>query len=458
MKAGDKVIGVIAVQSYIDDHLYSQEDLEILQTIASQAAIALENARLHQQTDKALAQKVKELMTLEEIDRQLALVALDLEKVLDLVLERAITATDATAGAVAILDEERKGLLLLSQKGYPEEISVYKEQPWPLDRGIVGKVARTGKACLCLDVSKDPDYVSVIPEVRCLLSVPVMREGRVIGVITLESTREDAFTEEDLRFIQHLADRAGIAFQNAMLYAAAREANEAKSRFISIVYHDLRNPMTAINGYAELLIRGREGPINEKQRRSLEKIRSLVRRMASLVSDLQDLSLLEAGKVRLVYQPVHIAEVVNEVVESLEGVIRDKKLQLYTQIPAPLPPVRGDRSRIFRILENLVANACYYTDEGSITISARAVGEMVQVSVSDTGRGIPEKEQPQIFQRFFRGEEAVKKKREGTGLGLYIAKTFVEMHGGRIWFESEEGKGTTFHFTLPIWNPRENAR
>jgi len=457
MMVRNKVIGVMAVQDYEHEYAYTQEDLEVLQSVANQTAIALENARLLEQTDEALARKVRELTSLREIDRELAMASLDLNRVFELVVDRAVAATGASAGVLAILEEKEagRGLYLKAQRGYPEAISYYSKHPYPIDKGITGYVARTGQARLCPNIAEEPDYDSIIESTKSQLSVPIVLEKKVLGVITLESSREGAFTESDLNFIQQLADRAAIAIRQARLYEEARKASESQSEFISIVSHELRTPMTNIKGYTDLILSGRAGPISERQKEFLTRVRSNVQRMASLVEDLLNISRIEAGKLRLEIEPVHIAEVVEEVVNFVQQEVREKKLLLRLDIKDALPPVKADRSRVLQILSNLLSNACSYTPpEGSITIRAYKKDGFIQVDVADTGIGIPPEEQPKIFQRFFRGSHPLVKEKQGTGLGLYITKSLVELLGGQIWFQSEPGKGTTFSFILPVWSEK----
>jgi len=454
MIAHGKVIGVMAVQDYERENAYTRDDLETLQNIANQTAIALENARLLEKTDEALAQRVRELTTLREIDRELAMACLDLTRVLNLVLERAIAATGAAAGALALLEEREagKGLYVLAQKGYPEEFKYYMNHPYPVTKGITGRVARTGEPCLCPNVEEDPDYEMTLESTKAQLSVPILLEGKVIGTLTLESPYEGAFTEGDLSFIQQLADRAAIAIQHARLYEEIQKASEAKSEFVSIVSHELRNPMTNIKGYTDLILSGKAGPISERQREFLGKVRSNVQRMSNLVEDLLNISLIEAGKLRLRVEPVYFPGVIEEVMSSVRRYAEEKKLILEVEINDAIPPVRADRSRVVQILSNLVNNACAYTpSEGKVKIRVKQVNGYVEVDVEDTGIGIPDDEQEKIFERFFRGSHPMVKETGGTGLGLYITKNLVEMQGGKIWFKSKVGEGSVFSFTLPIW-------
>jgi len=271
-----------------------------------------------------------------------------------------------------------------------------------------------------------------------------------------------------------LSDHAAIAISNAQLYSAVEAANIAKSEFVSFVSHELKTPMTSIKGFADLLAAGVVGPINENQSNFLSTIRSNVDRMATLVSDLADVSRIEAGRLKLDFAAIPVNDIVNEVVRSIQRQVDEKKQELTLLIPAGLPPMWGDRVRLIQILTNLVSNANKYSPPGGkvsvcaeLTESQRAAGapyledslagedipagpRMIHMSVQDTGYGISPEDQKKIFLKFFRSEDQNVRDAPGTGLGLNITRTLVEMQGGAIWFDSELTKGTTFHFTIPV--------
>jgi signal transduction histidine kinase len=218
--------------------------------------------------------------------------------------------------------------------------------------------------------------------------------------------------------------------------------------------------MTSIKGYTELLAAGSVGTINEMQANFLSTIRSNVERMSTLVSDLNDNAKIEAGRLRLDYKPVDVPDIVDDVIRSTRRQIDDKKQTVELQLPATLPPVWADRIRVVQVLTNLVSNAHKYTPEGGhMVVGAESTNnqwdpegakQVVHIWVKDNGIGISMEDQAKIFQRFFRSDDSKAREAPGTGLGLNITRSLVEMQGGRIWFESEYRKGTTFHFTVPV--------
>jgi signal transduction histidine kinase len=287
--------------------------------------------------------------------------------------------------------------------------------------------------------------------------IPIRREALVIGLIVLESTSD---SQGNLAFLNRLSDNAAIAITNAQLYEEVQRANLAKSDFVSFVAHELKNPMTSIKGYTELLAAGSVGQINEMQTNFLGTIRSNVERMSTLVSDLNDNAKIEAGRLRLDFRPADVREIVDEVVRSTRRQVEDKRQTIELQLGPQLPHVWADRTRVAQVLTNLVSNAYKYTPEGGrMQIGAEATEnqwdpegakQVVHLWVQDNGIGISFEDQARIFQRFFRSDDSKAREVPGTGLGLNITKSLVEMQGGRIWFNSEFRKGTSFHFTIPV--------
>jgi len=464
---GERILGVLDVQSE-QVNAFTESDLFVLQSLADQVAIAIENAHLYTITDQALARRLEELAIMQEIDRQLN-ATLDYDRVMEFTLDCAIQMTGADGGIIGIVDQEQRAMLFLATLGHPLEDESFRRQPWPLNQGIVGRVVRTKQPVLVSDVTQDPDYVSVIPETRSQLTAPILREDRVTGVISVEGSKLAAFNKDDLIFMTRLADHAAIAIENAGLYSNLRQANEAKSEFVSIVSHELKTPMTSIKGYADLLFKGAAGEVSEMQQKFLGVIRSNVDRMNVLVSDLLDISRIESGRLRLHIESIPIKAVVDEVVQTMQEGIKAKKLALTVKVPKGLPPVQADEGRLIQVLTNLMSNAYRYTlpggkisveatvwPDGPLPGKAKPVlpGKLhlryLCLSVSDTGIGISPKDQTRIFEKFFRGDDPVVRETTGTGLGLSIAKSIVELHNGQVWFQSEPGQGSTFSFAVPI--------
>ena len=458
-----RAIGVIELLNRRDGVPFDEDDERLLTAFAANAAISIENARLFTQTDQALAARVGELSTMQRIDRELN-ATLDYNRVMGLTLDWALRTTRADLGLTAVTVETEggvRGLHLLANQGYPEELlTAHDEEPWPLEQGIIGRVAQTGKPELVEDVENDPDYAPVVPGMIAQLTVPIRREDQIIGVIALESSQKGCLNQDTLEFVTRLADHAAIAIENARLFGQVRRANEAKTEFISFVSHELKQPMTSIKGYTDLLIKGTAGELTDMQNSFLETVRSNVDRMNTLVSDLLDISRIESGRMRLEFENASIEKVIKEALRTTRRQIEAKQQALEVDISPDLPLVKGDRDRLVQILTNLMSNAYKYTPAGGhIAIHARrwsdgqdATGQngFVLCSVADTGIGITPEDREHLFTKYFRADNPAVHSVPGTGLGLVIIKSLVELHGGEIWVESEMGQGSTFSFTIPV--------
>ncbi len=453
MRAPGTVVGVLEVLNRRDGRPFDENDERLLTAFAAQAAVAIQNARLFAMTDQALAARVEELSMMQRIDRELN-ATLDYQQTMERALEWAIQRTGADVGLIAVLAEEdgRQGLRLLVSQGYPPDaVEPYRETLWPLDRGIVGRVARTGRPELVSDVRRDPDYVAAAEGMVAQITVPIWREERIIGIIVLESSKPGKLDQDALDFVVRLADHAAIAIENARLFAAVEAANQAKTDFISFVSHELKQPMTAIKGYTDLVVKGLAGDLTDTQRSFLEVIRSNVNRMDTMVQELLDISRIEAGRLRLEVGRVALQEAVEEAIRVIRQEIEARRQTLEVEIAEPLPPVQADRNRVVQILTNLLSNAYKYTpEEGHIRVTVQPNGGFVVCSISDTGIGIAPEERERLFTKFFRSQHPLVRNVPGTGLGLVITKNLVELQGGQIWVESEPGKGSTFTFTLPV--------
>jgi signal transduction histidine kinase len=231
-----------------------------------------------------------------------------------------------------------------------------------------------------------------------------------------------------------------------------KELDRLKSDFVSNVSHELRTPLTAIKGAVDLLIREVPGRLNESQTHYLSRVRLNTQHLAGLINDLLDLAKIEEGRVELKGVRVSVGGLVHEVVETVKPLAAEKPVLLKVNVLEPSILVWADRDKVTQVLINLITNAINFTPpQGRITVSASRDGQnWAQVSVNDSGPGISGEECQKIFQRFYQVSEGGGLKPKGTGLGLAISKALVELHGGKIWVESEVGRGSTFSFTLPV--------
>jgi signal transduction histidine kinase len=366
-----------------------------------------------------------------------------------LTLEFALQRTHAQSGWIGLGVEEGMRVVAGEAVGLGEVM--------PFDHPLLKRVMAKGQPQRLMPWPGESTFRLVVPA--------VVREGKVIGVIVVEREGQP-FASAAEEFLVRLADHAAIAIENARLYAAVKRANDAKSKFVSIVSHELKLPMTSIKGYADLLRQGMVGPINEQQAQFLNVIRTNVERMAVLVSDLSDISRIETGRLKVEIGSVDVALFIEEALLGLKGQIEAKGQTLALRLPAGLPKARSDKSRLIQILANLVSNAHKYSPSGTpITISAETVMALpptvlaktgllpqpfVRVSITDQGYGISPEDQAKLFSQFFRSDDPSIREQTGWGLGLHITRRLVELLGGEIKVHSELGQGSTFAFIVPV--------
>lgn len=447
--------------AYKQTRRFTESDIRRLTSLTGQAAFAIQNLRLLEETRR----RADELLTAAEIARDTTgTLSLDilLNRSVDLIRER----FHYYHATIYLLDDENTYAYALASTGMTNKN--LKNAPQRIKVGsnsIIGYVTQVGEPLLVNDVSQDPLHApnDLLPDSHAELGIPLKIGDRVIGALDVQSTKINAFTENDLTVLQILADQIAIAVGNARAYELSvhameemRKADQLKSQFLANMSHELRTPLNSIIGFSRVILKGIDGPINEVQEQDLKAIYNSGQHLLNLINDILDLSKIEAGKMELVFEDgVNISDLVESVMATAKGLVKDKPIEIITQIQADIPPIRADPLKIRQVLLNLISNAAKFTEQGSITIKAESGSDenqapIVKVSVIDTGMGITKEDQKKLFLPFSQVDASPARKTGGSGLGLSICRHLIDMHQGVIGVESEPGKGSTFYFILPV--------
>ncbi len=468
--AQDRVLGVLSVQSF-KKNAYTEQHLSLLENLAAYTTIALDNAgayHLINEREHEIRERAAELATINRITQALT-TQLEKDRLIQLVGDQVRDVFHAPIAYVSLLNPS--SMMLDFPYTYGEDA-----ESRPFGDGLTSQIIRSGQPLLInedFDASRARLGVQPIGRrAASYLGVPIPAGGEMIGVISVQTTdQEGRFTEADQRLLSTIASAVGVAIHNARLFddarqarAAAEDADAAKSSFLSTVSHELRTPLTSVLGFAKIIRRRLEErlfPLVPEGDRKIQQTKQQVmdnlnvvvsegERLTKLIDDVLDLAKIEAGKFTWNMESVSVPDVIERATAATASLFEAKKLTLVQNIESGLPAITGDRDRLIQVVINLISNAVKFTDAGSVTCSAcLRDGELV-VSVADSGIGIAPADQPKVFEKFKQVGDTLTDKPKGTGLGLPICKEIVEFHGGRIWVESESGKGSTFSFTLPL--------
>jgi signal transduction histidine kinase/putative methionine-R-sulfoxide reductase with GAF domain len=452
---GNELVGTITIYK-LEAKPFTDSQIGLVETFADQAVIAIENARLFEEVQA----RNRDLTALGEVGRAVSS-TLDLKVVLKTIVDRAIVLSGTDAGSIFYHRTEIGRFELGETAGIDDEtIKRLRKLDIAANDSGLGEAIAQRKPLLIPDLTKresDPMRAAAIEAgFRAAVIVPLLSPDGPLGTLVLQRRQPGEFPEAVVTLMQSFADQSAIALENARLFEEiarkSREleiASQHKSDFVANMSHELRTPLAAILGYAELTQEGFYGPLPEKSLDALTRIRSNGKHLLGLINTVLDIAKIESGQFTLNMAEYAIESVVETVRSATESLAQNKKLALKTEVAKPIPIGLGDEQRLTQVLLNLVGNAIKFTDTGEIRVTAKAVDGHFNVSVSDTGPGIPEEHKTRIFDQFHQVDSSNTKAKGGTGLGLAIAKQIVEMHGGRIWVESTVGKGSTFQMQLP---------
>jgi two-component system NtrC family sensor kinase len=464
---GSEEIAVRAFRLGVRDYLIKPFTSEQVATAIEDALYLSRLEEEKEQLTRQLQQRIRELRVLERIGQSVAAV-LDLDSLFNRIVEASVFITHADEGFLLLLDEDSHELYLRAAKNIEaEHVRLLRLK---VTDNLLGQVVSTGKPLRLGNMEQAGNKFKVVTGylVRALLHVPLVAGNRVVGVLSVHNNKTDrVFSQSDQERLAALANYAVIALQNAQLheaikehaawieaaYGELKEVSQLKIEFVQNISHELRVPLTFVKGYVDLLREGAFGEIKPEQEEPLDIIAKRTDRISRLVGDMLTLQRLESEGIE--FTEVDLAKIAHTAAEDARAAAQRAGVVIEEDIPENLPPILGGPDQLPRVFDNLLSNAIKFSpDGGNITLSIRDEADQIKVHISDTGIGIPPDKLEHLFARFYRASGSEGRRIPGTGLGLSIVKAIVEAHGGQVSVQSQEGKGSTFSFSLPKSVPK----
>ena len=375
------------------------------------------------------------------------------QELIDFVLEEAVKLTKSKNGYLKIRNKDQTIMVIQSWSMNNMKQSVYVEKTGLLLEKIQPQETVAIDDSVNVSPFKSGKYEE-LGEVTRHIDISVVDDGHIIAKAGVGNKTEE-YDDSDIRQVILLIQGMWKLMVRNLAMEQLKEAMEAKSQFVSMASHELRTPLTIIKEGIRLVLQGKSSQLDDKQKMLLGLAQRNVDRLARLINNILDFQKLDSGKIDFNMQDNDANEVVREIKETMATSANDEKLSLITELDESLPIVKFDRDEIMQVLINLVSNAIKFTDQGGVTITSAREGNTIRISVQDTGPGIKKKDLPRLFHEFGQLMDVGNRKPAGSGLGLVISKKIIERHSGNIWAESEYGKGTTFHFVLPVEERKE---
>ncbi len=400
--------------------------------------------------------------TLLDLSKRMGTI-LDFGRLMETLVHGLVRGVPVTHCALMIYDASRSAFVV-----YREENNVGEGvgvTTIAVDSPIVQWLNQTGRLLVKEEVKLNPEIAGYfetaegeLEEIRASLIVPLKIENKLTGILLVgEKLSGEIFDGQELEVLAVLANQVAISLENARLYeelsssnAQLMQASRLKSQFLASMSHELRTPLNSIIGFSKVLLNRLDGDLTERQEVYIRSVHNSGTHLLQLINGILDFSRIEAGKLEMVAEELDLHELIDECIESSTPLARGKPLKVEKNVPLELPKLTADRTKVKQILLNLLSNAIKFTSQGRVVVGVVVEPDVVRVSVADTGTGIRTEDLTRLFEPFQQLDNPVARGAGGTGLGLAISKKFVELHGGRIWAESRENQGSTFHFTLPL--------
>ncbi|HVO43444.1 MAG TPA: GAF domain-containing protein, partial [Aggregatilineales bacterium] len=452
-----ETIGIIEVEVGSPSRVFDPGEMQLLESLADQSAIAIDNVSLHVREQHRLHQ----LESLQTSNRNIT-GQLQMSTLLENIVTEASSIFETPAVSLMTRDESGKYYYTRAAVGLSEKY--VRERRVPVSERTGLKPLFADEEAIELLTDEGQKQLLRKEGLRGVLSVPLIKGAQHLGLLNLYVKDEArTFTEEEIDLAQLFTGQAAIAFENAQLFKALEEraielakANQLKSEFLARISHELRTPMNSILNFSEMLLGNIYGQLTDKQSDRIERILRNGRNLLALIDDLLDISKIDAGKMQMAMQATNLRDELESMIYILENQASSRGLYLRIEAPEALPPVSADSTRLKQVITNLLGNALKFTKQGGVTVRVKVEEyggvRSVWTSIIDTGIGIKPEDQAIIFDEFRQADGSTTREYGGTGLGLAITKKLVEMMNGKIWVESQPDVGSTFTFVLPIYS------
>lgn len=451
---------------------------DVIRQLDEQAKLIIKTDLALNKVQEELDKKITGLYTLHELGKKIN-TTFNIEDLFALINKPLVSKLGFSKALIVIKNEASGSTSIKTFVGYSDDEISEIEKDINKESIIVKPLIKKGEYLLVnrdLEKIEHEDRLADIFKTESFLTVPIIAKDEVVGFILMgNASSYSKVTQGDTELLSVLASQIGTAIENTRLYSELfnshhelerrvkertieldrlneelKRLNKVKTDFVSAVSHELRTPLTSIKGYASILMAGKLGEVSPAQKERLEKIDKHSNNLTHLVNNLLDIARIESGKIQMETREISIKEMLDSIIDIITPQLREKNLAIKMNIKTKKDKIKADPTQLERVFLNLLSNAIKFSLEGKrIIVSMQDKDDFVEFSVEDMGIGIPKKDLQNVFEEFFRADNALDQNIKGTGLGLSLVKKIIEAHKGKIWVESEEGKGTKFSFTIP---------